>query len=105
MSKKDKLSTDFRFPYSNLKQLGDNTLLLIDRDILEFTERGFTVAKRTAFKNAIDQFAAFTTDEQLSAIQTGATATKDNERKGLEKQMRTIFLMAKIVFGESSSAY
>jgi hypothetical protein len=105
MSKKDKLITDFRFPYSKLKQLGDSTLLLIDRDIEEFTERGFTVSKRTAFKTTIDDFAAFATDEQLSAIQTDATATKDNERKKLEKQMRTFFLIAKIVFGESSGAY
>src|SRR6478736_5354282 len=102
MSKKDKLVTDFRFPYSNLKQLADSTLLLIDRDIEEFTERGFTPARRTEFQTAVDDFATCATDEQLSAIQMDATAAKDNERKGIEKQMRTFFLMAKIVFGENS---
>lgn len=49
MSKKRELVADFRFTYGFLKQLGDSTIPLIDRDSVEFAGRGFTTAKKTAF--------------------------------------------------------
>src|SRR5688572_25263530 len=105
MSKKEMTVADFRFPYSVLKQLADSTLLLIDRDIVKFADYGFTPAKRAAFETSITEFASFPTDEQLTAVQMELTTAKDSEREALMKQMRTFFLLAKIVFGEKSGAY
>ena len=78
---------------------------LIDRDITEFTDRGFTAAKRTALATAISNFDNFATDEQLLGVKVAATATKDAARENVEKQMRTLFLAAKNVFGENTGKY
>lgn len=105
MSKKEMITTNFRFTYGYLKQLADATLILIDRDIVEFTDRGFNATKRAAFVAAIANFANFATDEQMEGIKISATTAKDTARSVLEKQMRTFFLAAKIVFGENTGSY
>ena len=92
---------NFNFTYGFLKQLGDNTLLLIDRDIVQFTDRGFNATKRTELVTTINNFANFATDEQMNAIKTAVTDTKHIQRDALEKQMRTFLLAAKNVFGEA----
>ncbi len=103
--KKKKVKRKFNFSYSHLKQVADNVLQLLDRDIVEHSTRGFTVAKRTAFVNLISIFDACPDDEQLLGIRETATQNKDAFRSKLEKQMRTIFLMAKNVFTTNSAKY
>ena len=76
----------------------DNTLLLIDRDIAEFTDRGFTAAKRTAFVNQINAFLAVPADEIFDGIKQTATQNKDIARNALEIAMRSIINMVEIVF-------
>ena len=88
----------FKFSFAKLKQLCDNTLLLIDRDIAEFTDRGFTAAKRTAFVNQINAFLAVPADEIFDGIKQTATQNKDNARNALEIAMRSIINMVEIVF-------
>ncbi len=44
MAKKEPILLKFRFTYGELKQKADVTLLLIDRDLAEFSDRGFTPA-------------------------------------------------------------
>jgi hypothetical protein len=105
MSKKEMIIPNFRFTYGFLKQLADSTLLLIDRDMVQFTDRGFTPVKRTELVTAINTFSGFATDEQLNGIKVAITITKDTDRNALERQMRGIFLAARTVFGEASGAY
>jgi hypothetical protein len=105
MPKKEMVLQNFKFTYGFLKQLADSTLILIDRDIVQFTDRGFTPVKRTELVTAINTFSGFATDEQLSGIKVAITITKDTERNALEKQMRSILLAARNVFGEASGAY
>ena len=105
MAKKEMVIPAFNFSYGVLKQLADNSLALIDRDIVEFTDRGFNAAKRTAFATAITNFDNHPSDEQLLGIKVETTATKDAKRSSLEKQMRTMFLAAKNVFGENTGKY
>lgn len=105
MAKKVMIVPKFNFSYGFLKQLADSTLGLIDRDITEFNDRGFTAAKRTALATAISNFDNFATDEQLLGVKVAATATKDAARENVEKQMRTLFLAAKNVFGENTGKY
>ena len=88
----------FKFSFAKLKQLCDNTLLLIDRDIAEFTDRGFTAAKRTAFVNQINAFLAVPADEIFDGIKQTATQNKDIARNALEIAMRSIINMVEIVF-------
>ena len=105
MERKEQALTHFKFSFGHLKQLADRTLQLIDRDITQFTDRGFNAAKRTALVTAINDFANFSTDDQMLSIQTGVTDTKKANRDALEKHMRTTLLAARNVFGESSSMY
>lgn len=105
MPKKEMTVPNFKFTYGFLKQLADSTLLLIDRDMVQFTDRGFTAAKRTEFVAAINAFAGFATDEQMNAIKVTTITTRDTDRNTLEKQMRTILLAARNVFGEASGTY
>ncbi len=105
MAKKEMIVPAFNFSYGTLKQLADNTVALIDRDTVEFADRGFNAAKRTALVTAITNFDNAPTDEQLLGIKVEATALKDTKRSSLEKQMRTMFLAAKNVFGENTGKY
>ncbi len=103
--KKKEVIRKFSFSYAHLKQLADNMLQLIDRDIVEHNSRGFNTTKRTAFVNLIATYDNLPDDEQLLGIRETATKAKDDARAKLEKQMRTIFLMAKNVFSDDSGKY
>ncbi|TRX41430.1 hypothetical protein [Flavobacterium restrictum] len=105
MPKKEVTLTNFAFSFAFLKQLADSTLLLIDRDTVQFTDRGFNPAKRTTFVNALNAFAAFPTDEQMTALKSDITDTKQAQRNNLEKLMRTMLLAAKNSLGENSAKY
>ena len=95
----------FRFTFGFLKQLADNMLSNILRDLPEFTDRGFNDDKKAEFQEAIHQFDDFPTDEQLQGIQMDKTQAKNNFRKSIETPMRTILLAAKNVFGEGTGKY
>lgn len=105
MSKKEVVLPKFRMPYGELKQLADSTQLLIDRDIAEFNDRGFTPDKRVAFQTAIDAFYNFPTDEQMEGRQMAATDARFKARDVLESKMRSIFQAVATVFGEKSATY
>jgi hypothetical protein len=81
-----------------LTQLCDNLLLLIDRDIVEFTDRGFTAAKRTAFISQINAFIGIASNDILDGIKQTATQNKNNARGVLEIAMRSIINMVEIIF-------
>jgi hypothetical protein len=105
MPKKEETTSNFNFSYGFLKQLADGTLTLIDRDIVQFTDRGFDMPKRREFQTAITTFSDFATDEQMEGIKMAATTAKDESRNIVERQMRSIFLAAKNVFGEGRGTY
>lgn len=105
MAKKQVVVAKFRFSFGFLKQLAEDTLSSIDRDIAEFTDRGFTPAKRTAYVNAISALDNYPTDNQLLGVKVTTTETKDEARDSLETQMRTMFLAAKNTFGENTGKF
>ncbi len=103
--KKDQVKRDFNLADAVLKQKADELIALIDRDIAEFTDRGYNAEKRaelTAARNAVDDFPK---DEQLEAIKMNLTEKKDAARDALEKTMRSIFNMAENVFGLYAAKY
>lgn len=105
MAKKKEVVRSYNFTDGYLKQIADNMLTLIDRDIVEFTDMGFTPAKRSDFIQKTNDFANFPSDEQLEGIKMSTTETKTLTRTALEKIMRTILLIAKLVFKEGSGKY
>jgi hypothetical protein len=105
MAKKEMIVPKFNFSFGFLKQLADTTVMLIERDNAEFTDRGFNAAKKTALLNAISAFENFPSDDQLLGIKMSTTQTKDTARASLETQMRTVFMAAKNVFGERTGAF
>ncbi|MBD8081303.1 hypothetical protein [Chryseobacterium caseinilyticum] len=50
--KKDQVQRDFVIADSVLKQKADELIALIDRDLAEFTDRGYNAAKKTEFEEA-----------------------------------------------------
>lgn len=103
--KKEQVTRDFKLADSVLKQKADELIALIDRDITEFTDRGYNAVKKaelTTARNAVDNFP---NDEQLEAVKMNLTEQKDAARKALEKTMRSIFNMAENVFGQESAKY
>lgn len=105
MAKKKVLFTLFNFSFGFLKQLADALLSNTARDLIEFTDRGFSISKKTEFELAIQQFDDFPSDEQLEGIQMDTTKSKNEYRANLEKQLRTFFLSAKNVFGDATGKY
>jgi hypothetical protein len=103
--KKDPVTREYIFPDAFLKQKADEFINLIDRDITEFTDRGYTPAKKTEFANARNAVENFPSDEQLEAIKMDLTAKKEAARSALEKTMRTILNMAENVFGFGSAKH
>lgn len=105
MSKKKEVFRKYNLSDAYLKQVADNMLTLLDRDIVEFSDMGFTPTKRADFVQRIQDFADFPSDEQLEGIKIDATENKNTKRLDLEKIMRTISLIVKIVFKEGTGKY
>lgn len=105
MSKKKEVIRKYNLSDANLKQVADNMLILLDRDIVEFNDMGFTPTKRADFVQMIQDFADYPSDEQLEGVKITATEDKLTTRLELEKIMRTISLIAKIVFKEGTGKY
>jgi len=103
--KKEQVKRDFKLTDSLLKQKADELIALIDRDITEFTDRGYNAAKKTELTTARTTVDDFPSDEQLESIKMNLTEQKDASRKALEKSMRSIFKMAENVFGLYSAKY
>lgn len=95
----------FRFSYGYLKQLADKTLLQIDRDKIEFEDRGFSGKKKSELAEAIERFADFPTDEQLETAKMEMTQLKDGTRMEFETSARSFYLAAKNTFGTDSAKY
>ena len=73
MAKKEMIVPKFNFSFGFLKQLADTTVMLIERDNAEFTDSGFTAAKKTALLNAISAFENFPSDDQLLGVKMSTT--------------------------------
>ena len=88
-----------------LKQKADEFVTLLDRDQLEFAQRGYDAAAKTAFTEAVEVINTIISDETLEAEKMMLTEKKIAARSVLEKSMRTIFNMAANKFGNQSAQY
>ena len=103
--KKNQVTRNFKLTDAVLKQKADEMITLIDRDLIEFTDRGYNAAKKTELTTARNTVDNFPNDEQLEAVKIDLTEQKDAARKALEKTMRSIFNRAENVFGQQSAKY
>lgn len=103
--KKPIVTRNYKFADAVLKQKADEFLGLLDRDRVEFTDRGYDSAAEEAFANAIRTVADQPSDETLESTKMTFTQNKDAARNVLEKSMRTIFNMAANKFGTKSAQY
>jgi len=88
----------FNFTFAKLKQLCDNMLQLIDRDKIEFEDRGYNEEKKAAFAAQIETFVSIPSDETLDGMKQTTTQDKDAIRKELEIAMRGVISAVQIVF-------
>jgi len=103
--KKNPVSREFVFTDGVLKQKSDEIINLLDRDTVEFADRGYNAAKKTELVNARNAVENFASDEQLDAVKMNLTTQKDASRSVLEKTMRTVFNMAENAFGLNTAKY
>lgn len=103
--KKEQAVRIFRLTDAVLKQKADEYIALLDRDFMEFADRGYNAAKKAELVAARDTVESFPNDEQLESIKMNLTERKDAARKALEKTMRSIFNMAENVFGQYSAKH
>ncbi len=103
--KKNPVTRDYLFPDAVLKQKADEFINLLDRDIAEFTDRGYSPEKKAELLDARNAVESFPSDEQLEAIKVQLTEQKDQARDALEKSMRTILNMAENTFGFGSAKH
>lgn len=103
--KKNPVTRGYLFPDAVLKQKADEFINLLDRDIVEFTDRGYSPAKRSELMEARSAVEDFPSDEQLEAIKIDLTNQKETARRALEKSMRTILNMAENTFGFGSAKH
>lgn len=103
--KKNPVTRGYLFPDAVLKQKADEFINLLDRDIVEFTDRGYFPAKKAELTDARNAVEDFPSDEQLEAIKIDLTNQKETARRALEKSMRTILNMAENTFGFGSAKH
>jgi len=103
--KKNPVIREFHLTDAVLKQKADEFINLLDRDIAEFTERGYSPEKKAELIEARNAVESFPSDEQLEAIKVELTEQKDRARRALEKSMRTILNMAENTFGFGSAKH
>ena len=103
--KKPIVTRNYNFADAVLKQKADELLVLLDRDSVEFADRGYDRDVKDAFVNAIRIVSDQTSDETLEASKMILTENKNANRSVLEKSMRTIFNMAANKFGTKSAQY
>ena len=77
----------------------------IDRDIAEFTLRGYTPAKKTAFELAITTFDGMPSDNYLLGQQEEKTQTKNTVRRACEKKINLVLTAVENVYGKNSAQY
>lgn len=65
--KKEQVTRSFRIADSVLKQKADELIVLIDRDLTEFTDRGYNPTKKTELTTARNRVDSFPSDEELEA--------------------------------------
>ena len=83
----------------------EDVLDSIDRDITEFTARGFTPAKRTLFENTITAFDGMPSDNYLLGLQEIATQTKNTARVSCETAVNVVLTAVVNVWGIDSAEY
>lgn len=103
--KKNPVARSFKLADAVLKQKADEFINLLDRDIVEFTDRGYSPAKKSELTDARNAVEDFPSDEQLEAIKIDLTNQKETARRALEKSMRTILNMAENTFGFGSAKH
>lgn len=103
--KKNPVIREFHLTDAVLKQKADEFINLLERDIVEFTDRGYSPAKKTELINARNAVEDFPSDEQFDSIKMNLTAEKDSARSALEKTMRTILNMATNIFSFGSAKH
>lgn len=83
----------------------EDVLDSIDRDITEFTARGFTPTKRTEFENAIANFDALPSDNYLLGQQEIKTGEKNNKRTECETAVNVVLTAVVNIWGIDSTHY
>jgi hypothetical protein len=105
MAKKKESLRNYTFSDAFLKQLADQLLANVRRDSEEFKLRGFDDRRQASIEELIKEFDEIPADDYLEGLKMTTTEAKDAAREAVEKQVRTIFVMAENVFGKATGKY
>ena len=82
--KKPIVTRNYNFADAVLKQKADEFVVLLDRDSVEFADRGYDRDAKDAFVNAIRIVSEQPADETLEGSKMAFTENKDAARSALE---------------------
>ncbi len=92
MKKKETIRT-YNFTDAHLITEANRVLDCIDRDMIEFTTRGWNSVEQQTWNQLTDDFDTMPTDDELEGIKMEKTATKDEKRSAVEDHCRNIMNM------------
>jgi len=99
------IERDYNLTDPNLVLKCQDTLDSIDRDIFEFSDRGFTAVKRTDFDDKTTAFNGMPSDNYLLGQQQIKTQEKNTSRTACEKKVNTVLTAVENVWGQRSAEY
>jgi len=103
--KDEEHSSNFRFSYGYLMQLGDEADSLIERDAAELASYGVDAAKRTLIATKTQELKDMPTDEELKGLVGIKTEAKDLKADELMVFVRDVMVRVRNAFGEESRIY
>ena len=103
--KKNELKPDYNMSYSSLMQLGDEAVILANRDATELAVYGLTPAKISLLQLKTQALKDMRTDEELLAKVSIATNDKNDFADQVRNAVRSIMVRVKVEFGEKSPEY
>ena len=103
--KKNELKPDYNMSYSDLMQLGDEAVILANRDATELAVYGLTPAKISLLQLKTQELKDMRTDEELLAKVSIATVGKNDFADQVSNAVRSIMVRVKIEFSEKSPEY
>lgn len=103
--KKQEVTRNYSFSDAFLIQKCDDVSGSVTRDQTDFTDRGFSAADNTAFKEQSEDFGELPTDEELEGAVSDATEIKDEKAEDVRVSIRMFRTAAENKWGVKKAKY
>lgn len=105
MTKKKEVVRDYTFSDADLAQLGDKSVELITRDLVELDTYGINNDDKNWIADTTEEFKNFPTDVELEGEVSEKTEVKDEAADVVKVDVRSIMVRVSNAFGVKSAKY